>query len=114
VHLSSLFHVLLWNLKAICWFLNEECVVHVSCWVTLWLEKCIEVPEGAFNVPVSRHFLETHFQEDFLELLTNLHERMTVTTMAHCSLCIEIIVFKLLVLPIARPQHFRGQVSLQV
>jgi FMN phosphatase YigB (HAD superfamily) len=37
------------------------------------LEKCVEVPETAFNKAVGRHLFEPHLHQDVLELLSYLH-----------------------------------------
>lgn len=57
---------------------DKEGVVGVSGGMGLWLEEGIEVPERAFHVAVSVHFLEAHLEQDFYELLTSLHEEMQV------------------------------------
>lgn len=80
--------------------------MHVSCWVTLRLEKCVEVPERTLDEPVCWHFFEAHTQEDFFELFTNLHERMAMASMTHWSLSIEIVFLEGFIFPFTCPQHF--------
>ena len=38
----------------------EESVLEVTCWVTLRLEKRVEVPERALYPAICRHFIEAH------------------------------------------------------
>ena len=38
---------------------NEERVMGISCWMLLWLEQSVEIPETAFNEIVCWHFTET-------------------------------------------------------
>jgi hypothetical protein len=45
--------------------------VSISCWMTLRLEKSVEIPERTFNVSISFHFLKAHLQKDFFELFSN-------------------------------------------
>lgn len=40
----------------------EESVMSVSSWMSLRLEEGIEIPEGALNVSICLHFLESHFE----------------------------------------------------
>jgi hypothetical protein len=45
----------------------------------LRLEKSIKVPEAGLYETIGRHFLETHFEENFSELLSNFHQRVKST-----------------------------------
>ena len=40
----------------------------ITSWMTLGLEERIKVPEGAFNISLSVHFVKTHFEQDLSEL----------------------------------------------
>jgi len=60
--------------------LKEESIMHISCGMALRLEKSIKVPERTFNISVCWHFIETHFEKDFSEVLSNLQKRMKMTT----------------------------------
>jgi hypothetical protein len=73
MNLLGSFHIFLRYTYTILWALDEECIVHVSRWVTLGLEKSVEIPERALNKSIRRHFFETHTQENFFELFTDLH-----------------------------------------
>lgn len=108
VDLLNLLHVGWWHGKALSWLLDEEGIVHVSCWMTLGLEQRIEVPEGALNISVRGHLFETHLEEDLLELLSNQEERMQMTTSAWCTFRVEIETFEFGLLPNSSSEHFRG------
>lgn len=51
----------------------------VSCRMMLWLEKSVEIPETTFNIPVCPHLLETHLDENLLELLSSFHQQMQIS-----------------------------------
>ena len=103
MNLFGCFHIFLGHTNAILWALDEEGIVHVSCWVTLRLEKCVEVPERTLDISVCWHFFEAHTQEDFFELLTNLHERMAMASMTHWSLSVEIVFLEGFIFPVTCP-----------
>lgn len=42
--------------------LKEESVVHITSWMALRLEERVEVPEGALNILVGGHLIETHLK----------------------------------------------------
>jgi hypothetical protein len=65
----------------------------------LRLEKSIKVPETGFSETVGGHFLETHFKENFTEFLTNLHQRMKMTTSRRNTSSIKIVLFEGSILP---------------
>jgi hypothetical protein len=48
------------NFLALVWVLQEEGIMHISCWMALRLEKSIEVPERTLNEFVSGHLIEAH------------------------------------------------------
>ena len=75
----NFFAVLLWTALTVLGMFNKERVVRISGWMTLRLEKRIEVPERAFNEPIGRHLGETHAKEDLLELLSDHQKRMQMT-----------------------------------
>ena len=60
--------------------LDEESILSITSRVRLRLEESIEVPEGRLDELVGRHFIEAHLQENFSELITDLEERVEVTT----------------------------------
>lgn len=74
VDLLDLVHVF-WSTHgaAVGWALDEEGIVGVSSWMTLRLEKGVEVPEGRLNISVGWHLFEAHLEEDLPELFPNLH-----------------------------------------
>jgi hypothetical protein len=37
-------------------------------------KECVEVPETAFNIVISWHLLEAHFEEDLSELMPDFVE----------------------------------------
>lgn len=106
MHFLYGFHVVLWNRKAMRWLFQEESIVHVSSWMTLWLEKGVKVPERRLSVPACWHFCESHLQEDFSELLSNKHEWMQMTTCSRKTLCLKVILLELLIFPSASSEHF--------
>ena len=113
VDLLGLLHVLWRHTQTILWLLDEESVMHVTRWVTLWLEESVKVPEGALDELAGGHLFEAHFEEDFFELFTNLHQWMTVATHAHLSISFKVVLLECLVFPLARPQHLSGQLGLE-
>ena len=60
VSLLDSFQVLGWDRVALGWVGQEESVVHVTSWMTLRLEKRIEIPERTLNPSASRHLIESH------------------------------------------------------
>lgn len=80
--LSDFLLVSWWHCLAFCWVLNEESVVHISSWMTLWLEESIKVPEGTLDVSVSQHLSETHLKEDLSELLSHKQQWMQMATVS--------------------------------
>ena len=60
VRISHTFFVLLGYAVAADGVLAEECVLQVSGWMTLRLEKRVEVPERAFDPAICRHLIEAH------------------------------------------------------
>ena len=105
------FAVLLWPALTVLGMFNKERVVRISGWMTLRLEKRIEVPERAFNEPIGRHLGETHAKKDLLELLSDHQKRMQMTARKWYTCRGEIVLLELLVLPAAIPQHFSRQFS---
>ena len=97
--LFDLLHILFWNGQSICGILQEKGIVHVSCWVTLWLEEGVEVPEGGFGVSTSGHLGESHFEEDLSKLLSDEQEGMEMTTCSFDTSGIEVQLFESLVFP---------------
>lgn len=87
--------------------------MHVPRWVTLRLEEGVEVPEGALHISIRWHLLEAHLQEDLFELFAHLHQWMAVSAGSHRCFGIKVIFLKLLILPIACPQHLCRQHCLQ-
>lgn len=88
--------------------------MHVSSWMTLWLEKSIEVPEGTLAIPVSWHLSEAHLKEDFSELLSNQEKGMEMASSSGNTLGFEVKLLELLVLPGSRSKHFSGELSLEL
>jgi hypothetical protein len=60
VSLLDSFQVLGWDRVALGWVGQEESVVHVTSWMTLRLEKRIEIPERTLNPSACRHLIESH------------------------------------------------------
>jgi len=65
--------------------------VHISSWVTLWLEECVKVPETAFDVFAGWHFLKAHLEENFSKLFSKEQKGMTVATLTILPVSIEIV-----------------------
>jgi len=57
---------------------HEESIMSISSWVLLRLEKCIEIPEGAFNELVSSHLFKAHLKQYFSELFAHFHQWMKI------------------------------------
>ena len=68
VSLTYALFVLFWDTSTRDWIFTEECVLQVTCWMTLWLEQSVKVPERALNPPIRRHLIEAHREKDFAEL----------------------------------------------
>lgn len=51
---------------------QEESIMGVTCRMLLRLEECIEIPERALDIAISRHLGETHLEENVAELSSNL------------------------------------------
>ena len=79
------------------WIGNEESVVGVSGRVGLRLEESIKVPERRLNITIGLHFFEPHFCQNFLELLSSLHEHMKVSSLdfSPFGIRIEALEFKI-------------------
>ena len=60
VHFLHLLEVFLVLNCGLLWMRDEEGIVGISSGMGLRLEEGVEVPEGAFHVTVSVHFLEAH------------------------------------------------------
>ena len=82
--------------------------------MTLWLEKSIEVPEGALAISVSWHLREAHLKEDFSELLSNQEKGMEMASSSSNTLGSKVELLELLVLPGSRSKHFSGELSLKL
>lgn len=65
----------------------------------LRLEKSIKIPETGFSKTVGRHLLETHFKENFTELLTHLHQGMKMATLRRNTSSLKIVLFEGSILP---------------
>lgn len=96
------------------WLLEEESIMSISGGMTLRLEKRVEVPERTLDKAIRRHLRETHFEEDFFELLTDEEKRMKVTTRERHASSIEVVLLEGLVLPGTGAHHLRSQFSLHL
>mmetsp|Transcript_2360 Transcript_2360/g.5543 ORF Transcript_2360/g.5543 Transcript_2360/m.5543 type:complete len:216 (-) Transcript_2360:1024-1671(-) len=66
-----------------CRTLHEERVVRVSGGVRLWLEKSVEVPEGAFYPLGGGHLLEPHLHQNAPKFGPDLEQGVEITP--HCG-----------------------------
>ena len=71
VHRLDAPFVLLGNAVAADGVLAEEGVLEVARWMTLRLEKRVEVPETRLDPAICRHLVEAHREENFAELGAN-------------------------------------------
>ena len=113
VNLLDLGHIIWRHMKAICWVLDKESVMSISSWMTLWLEQSIKVPEWTFNITIGWHFLETHLEEDFSELLSDLHKRMEMPSLIWSSYSIEIKTLKLDIIISISSEHISSKLNLK-
>jgi hypothetical protein len=70
--------------------------------MALRLKKCIKVPEGAFDIPISRHFFKSHCKKNLFKLFSDLKKRMEMAPSTRDTFSIEIIGFKFQILPGSR------------
>jgi hypothetical protein len=73
--------------------------------VALRLEQRVKVPKRTFDVPLSRHFVEAHLQQNLAELRTDLQQRMEMATAWNLTLCVDIVPLELSVFPRSCSQH---------
>ena len=66
--LTHCFTVFFWNSIGIDWVFEEESIVSIARWMSLRLEKSVEIPERTLNEPVSWHLVETHLRKNLPEL----------------------------------------------
>ena len=105
--------VAVWRTLAVSWILKEESIVGISSRVRLGLEKRIEVPERGLDVPISWHLSETHLHENLLELLSDLEQRVQVTTVQRSADGLIVVVLKLEVLPGSSTKHVTSDLGLK-
>lgn len=81
------------------WMWDKKSIMCISCWMSLRLEKSIEVPERTFHITICFHFLETHFNQDLDQLSTCLHQKMKISILNIQSFSSGVELFKRSLLP---------------
>lgn len=85
---------------------NKKGIMSISSRMGLRLKERIEIPEGTLYVLIGLHFLESHLDEDFYELLPSLHKQMQVTILYVESLGLRIEFLEGFGLPRTIVDHF--------
>jgi hypothetical protein len=93
------FSVLLREIFALDGLFKEKGIMHVSCRVTLRLEKSVEVPERTLYKLCGGHLIETHFKKDLSEQGSNFEQRVQVAAIGDLTLSIEVEFLEFSVLP---------------
>lgn len=93
------------------WFTDKECIMSISGWMGLRLEKSIKVPERWLYVTIGFHFLESHLCENFNKLLFSFHKNMKISILNFSTFWVWIELFEVSLLPWAIRDHCACKIS---
>lgn len=82
--------------------------------VALGLEKRVEVPERAFDIPLSWHLVEAHLQQNLAELRAHFKQRVEVAALGDLADSVEVVLLELGVFPAACAQHISSELGFQL
>ena len=91
---------------------DVEGILQITGRVLLRDVEGVEVPETGLDELVGGHFLETHFEEDLAEFLTDLVQGMQSAGVLVGSKSLEVVWFEVCRLPGSRGDHVGCQISL--
>jgi len=90
---------------------HKECIMSISCGMSLRLKESIKIPERWLHISVCFHLLKSHLSKNFYKLLFSFHQNMKITILYFSTFWVRIEFFKMGLLPWSIGNHCACQIS---
>ena len=111
MNILNFFEILFIINSCLFWLTDEECIMSISGWMSLWLEKSVKVPKRRFHITISFHFLESHFCKNLDKLLFSFHKDVKISVLDFSTFWVRIKFFEMGLFPWTIRNHSTCEIS---